>query len=92
MTVSFEPRLDFIMDGVSYIHADPTPEHSSDVRRFPYREEPKVIVQVPLQDGETVEVHGFATQTARSGSASRGPTTGTCTLSAGESRRRPPAN
>lgn len=31
------------------------------VWRFPLSEEPKVIAQVPLQNGGTVEVHGYAT-------------------------------
>ena len=52
----------FVQDGTEYEHADPRPKLASgSVRRFVYGGEPKIIAQVPLQGGGTVEVHGYAT-------------------------------
>lgn len=52
----------FVLDGTEYEHADPKPEHEAgSVTRFEHRTEPKVIAQVPLTGGGTVEVHAYAT-------------------------------
>lgn len=52
----------FVQDGAEYEHADPRPDFvTGSVRRFVYGSEPKVIAKVPLKDGGTVEVHGYAT-------------------------------
>ncbi|WP_461856356.1 hypothetical protein [Arthrobacter sp. C152] len=52
----------FVQDGTEYEHADPRPElPAKGVRRFVYGGEPKIIAQVPLKAGDTVEVHGYAT-------------------------------
>lgn len=52
------------MDGVVYEHADRRPDFAGNmgtVRRFTYGEEPQVIAQVPLANGGTLEIHGYAT-------------------------------
>ena len=56
-----EKRTKFLLDGKAYEHADPQPElPEGSVRRFVYGSEPKVIAQVSLAGGGTVEVHGYA--------------------------------
>lgn len=56
-----EKRTKFLQGGTTYEHADPHPDFASgSVRRFTYGTEPKVIAQVPLADGGTAEVHGYA--------------------------------
>ncbi|MBT2566580.1 hypothetical protein J7I84_08750 [Arthrobacter sp. ISL-85] len=58
----FDEHTAFVQDGAEYAHADPRPELApGSVRRFVYGSEPKVIAQVPLASGGTVEVHGYAT-------------------------------
>ncbi len=43
-------------------HADRRPDFTDQaVRRFTYGEEPQVIAQIPLVNGETIEIHGYAT-------------------------------
>ncbi|ALV43102.1 hypothetical protein AU252_19680 [Pseudarthrobacter sulfonivorans] len=57
-----EKRTKFTLDGTAYEHANPTPQLvAGSVRRFPSGTEPRVIAQVPLAGGGTVEVHGYAT-------------------------------
>lgn len=57
-----EKRKKFTLDGTTYEHSDPQPEHESgSVTRFEHRTEPEVIAQVPLDGGGTIEVHGYAT-------------------------------
>jgi hypothetical protein len=57
-----EKRTKFLLNGATYEHADPQPEHTpGSVTRFEHRMEPKVIAQVPLAGGGTAEVHGYAT-------------------------------
>lgn len=52
----------FVLPDGEYEHADPRPQLApGSVRRFVYGGEPKVIAQVPLKGGGTVEVHGYAT-------------------------------
>lgn len=51
-------------DDMVYEHADRRPDFSGQliqVRRFTYGEEPQVIAQVPLANGGTFEIHGYAT-------------------------------
>ena len=56
-----DTRTKFLQSGMTYEHADPHPDMPPDsVRRFTYGTEPKVIAQVPLAGGGTVEVHGYA--------------------------------
>jgi hypothetical protein len=55
-----EKRVRFVLGGTVYVHADPVPD-VGEANRFGYGDEPKVIAQVPLEDGDTVEVHGYAT-------------------------------
>lgn len=58
----FEDQTKFVLDGAEYEHVDPHPELApKSVRRFVYGGEPKVIAQVTLANGGTVEVHGYAT-------------------------------
>lgn len=58
----FETRSVFEKDGVVYEHADRRPDFTGQtVRRFTYGEEPEVIAQVPLANGESIEIHGYAT-------------------------------
>lgn len=55
-------RLSSVHDGAEYEHTDPRPELTpGSVRRFVYGGEAKVIAQVPLKDGGTVEIQGYAT-------------------------------
>jgi hypothetical protein len=57
-----EKRTKFKLEGSTYDHAAPEPELAAgSVRRFELGAEPHVIAQVPLADGGTVEVHGYAT-------------------------------
>lgn len=57
----FDDQTKFVQDGAEYEHADPRPELApGSVRRFVYGGEPKIIAQVPLAGGGTVEVHGYA--------------------------------
>lgn len=58
----FDTPTRFVLDGIEYEHADPQPDVDvGRVTRFEHRTEPEVIAQVPLADGGTVEVHGYAT-------------------------------
>lgn len=58
----FDTPIKFVLHGAEYEHADLRPELApGSVRRFVYGGEPKVIAQVPLVAGGTVEVHGYAT-------------------------------
>ena len=58
----FQSRSVFEMDGVVYQHADRRPDFTGHtVRTFTYGEEPQVIAQVPLANGGTIEIHGYAT-------------------------------
>lgn len=60
--VNTERRLTFTLNGTQYTHADPQPTFApGTVRRFTNKEEPQVIAQIPLQDGGTIEIHGYAT-------------------------------
>ncbi|WP_028264616.1 hypothetical protein [Arthrobacter sp. MA-N2] len=62
MTSMFEPRRIFEMNGTVYEHADRRPEFTGQtIRRFTYGEEPQVIALVPLVNGDTLEIHGYAT-------------------------------
>jgi hypothetical protein len=57
-----EKRTKFVLDGMTYEHANTEPELAAgSVRRFELGTEPQVIAQVPLAGGGTVEVHGYAT-------------------------------
>ncbi|WP_457948336.1 hypothetical protein ACTAQI_20410 [Pseudarthrobacter sp. alpha12b] len=58
----FDDQTKFVQAGAEYEHADPRPELApGSVRRFVYGGEPKIIAQVPLKAGGTIEVHGYAT-------------------------------
>lgn len=58
----FEVRRTFEMNGVVYEHAQRTPDFTGQtIRRFTYGEEPQVIAQLPLANGGTIEIHGYAT-------------------------------
>jgi len=58
-----EKRTKFMLDGVTYEHANPAPQLApGSVRRFPAGTEPEVVAQVHVAGGGTVEVHGYATR------------------------------
>lgn len=49
------------MDGLEYAHEAVQPDLAGkDVRRFTYGQEPKVIAELGLVGGATVEIHGYA--------------------------------
>lgn len=53
--------LRFRLGGVDYEHEAVQPDFSGKVvRRFTYGQEPKVIAELDLTDGGTVEIHGYA--------------------------------
>lgn len=58
----FESEGTFEMNGAGYKHAGRRPDFTGQtVRRFTYGEEPQGIAQVPLVNGATLEIHGYAT-------------------------------
>lgn len=53
--------INFRQGGVDYEYTSPIPDLTAKtVRRFTYGQEPKVIAELELTDGRTVEVHGYA--------------------------------
>jgi hypothetical protein len=50
------------MGGTDYEYIGGVPDHSGQtIKRFTYGQEPQVIALVPLADGGSVLVHGYAT-------------------------------
>jgi hypothetical protein len=53
--------INFRQDGIDYEYeAEPPDLKGKEVRRFTYGQEPKVIAELDLAGGQTVEIHGYA--------------------------------
>ncbi|MDJ0321814.1 hypothetical protein [Pseudarthrobacter sp. PS3-L1] len=59
MRFDYDPT--FLQDGKTYEHENPALVHAvGSVTHFYHRQYPTVIVQMPLTDGTTVDVHAHA--------------------------------